>query len=758
MFNEELLQFIRTERAAGMIDTELKHLLMTEGGWEKADIDEAYRVLDASVPALPVEPTTTQSTLAQKSFLGELLSQGSGTTSAGTAPLTSRASASFPSSTPPNIKKEGWSLEGLLNDAGTLPGSLSQPAPRAALSATPEASASPESVAMPIKFNLSSLHPEATPSLTPLETGTAPVALSAPSAMPKTALAHPPETFLKEQSEEVPTPPVDVSAQGESATVPISGKRTMLSDLLLHGGDATPAPVAPPEKSLAEINNTGEAGQSSMVVSLGASPFDDDAKHKNTVKRILIIVGAFLLLASIGGSMFIFVKFRAPEPNITLAAAFSQFFGVSSFAYKGQATTDLTLSAAAGDTPGSGMIRFSLGYAGALGNGAEGYGDGLHNITFTGGWQLLGSATTTFTNIVSEARIIGSALYYHTTLLPETTDLDPELFKANWVKVDFFEITKLLNVSGITSGAEGYGNFGGTNGEYALNTLLKKALPLQVTESPSTEMINGVAAMRMHVLALPDAMASLAQELYKKYANHELTLSADQMVRLKSAMAKISGDVWVDAQTGTLIKIVLLAKFDDDIMGAHVQGPVTLDFSFADFNKPVVVDIPSGVLTLADLYVKMDEYQQTKAQRARDDVKITRIAVLATALENYRLKQGRYPTELTELYGAGMLAASPFDLVTLKSYFYQGYQRDGVYTKSKQCLANGKVCAFYHLGVNLEDTTNNILKNDADLTTAILGSDATGCAGEVNMACYDVSSGMWSPTAQTGGATTTPAH
>jgi hypothetical protein len=90
------------------------------------------------------------------------------------------------------------------------------------------------------------------------------------------------------------------------------------------------------------------------------------------------------------------------------------------------------------------------------------------------------------------------------------------------------------------------------------------------------------------------------------------------------------------------------------------------------------------------------------------------------------------------------LATTSIDSASLNDYFYRSYEQvvlpaqPGVVTKAGQCTTTGKVCAFYHLGTNLEDVTNVRLQSDADQTTAILGADSAGCAGEAKRACYDV--------------------
>ena len=65
MITDELLDFLRTQYASGTSREELVRMLIGEGGWEKSDIDEAFKTLgieDAPVetPVTLPEPTPTQ--------------------------------------------------------------------------------------------------------------------------------------------------------------------------------------------------------------------------------------------------------------------------------------------------------------------------------------------------------------------------------------------------------------------------------------------------------------------------------------------------------------------------------------------------------------------------------------------------------------------------------------------------------------------------------------------------------------------------
>jgi hypothetical protein len=486
------------------------------------------------------------------------------------------------------------------------------------------------------------------------------------------------------------------------------------------------------------------------VTSLGTSPFQDDVIHARKVKRIIgAALGAFGVVLLLSGGVFAFMKFRAPDPKLLLGTAFTQFFAVSSFSYSGQVSTDLALSATSGGMLENGAMKFLLKYDGKLAQSKDGYGDGTHTIALAGGWQWGDSLLST--DMRSDIRAVGHALYFHVLALPDKNDLDPTWFKNNWLKVNIADLANQLRISGVAPGSEEYGSFGGTSSETAFSTLLGKSLPVVPSGSPSQETIGGVAMTRIHVVADPVPMADLVRALYQKYTNRTLALSEDQLVRFRDALTKVSGDVWVNTQTGALTKIMLAANFDDDIAGIRVVGPASMEFSFPDFNKEVSVTAPIGALTLVDLNLQMAEFKQLKEVRAHDQAKVDRVALFHDALENYQHEKGRYPKSLTDLYGAGKLATSSVDISSLGSYVYRSYQQSplstgtGIAPKPVQCQMTGKVCAFYHLGVNLEDATNPALGRDADQTTAILGADTAGCSGEAKLACYDVVSTLSTP-------------
>ncbi|MDO8521109.1 MAG: hypothetical protein Q7S52_03260 [bacterium] len=554
-----------------------------------------------------------------------------------------------------------------------------------------------------------------------------------------------------------PTPPMR-GLGPEEKRVAFTGKRTMMSDLLRKPDVISPPLSPPPSSAQTREEDAAEKKETPSQEPFAATPalFPGEPTRREKIKRVLIIaVGTVLLLAVLGGGIFAFMKFRSPDTDALLGTAFSQFFELSSFTYKGEASADLALSAIPGRGGEDGKIKFVLGYQGSLAHGEGGYGDGTHKLAWNGGWQ---SGTSTFgTNVASDVLSIGDEFYFNILSVPEASDLDPALLRSNWIKVNLAEIAREFQIEGVLQGEEEYGSFGGTTGDTSLSALLRKSLLLHAVENPLKEELAGVSVFRTHVRTDPDLFAEFLRALYRKYWNRDLTFSEEELLRLKAALAKIEGDVWVDEKTGDLLKLALAGDLDDDISEVHVKGPVALLFSFTDFNKPPLFGTPSPVLSLPELKVELEESKKLKGARAKDEVRISHMTLLTEALALYRNEKGRYPKELTELYAAKKITESSIDLVTLKNYVYRSYLKSGTYTKGGACLTTGKICAFYHMGTNLLDPKNNVLQSDADLTTAILGADNASCAKEANMSCYDVVSPVPAATTAPASSTTTTA-
>jgi hypothetical protein len=387
----------------------------------------------------------------------------------------------------------------------------------------------------------------------------------------------------------------------------------------------------------------------------------------------------------------------------------------------------------------NGTVEFAFDYAGLLANGVNGYGDGLHHIKFKGG--LHSGNFHWVTDLESDVRLIGSAIYFHVLSFPNTSNADPDLFRTYWIKFDVGDIATELSLGGMTGTGEGYGGFGGAGKDTSFNTLIQQNLPFSAGDRLPDVILPGGPAYHIELKSNPEQMITIARILYSKFMNKDLVLDANQKLRLTDALTKIRFDVLIDQKTNTLMQFSIRGDLDDDIVNVHVKGPLAFTFDFSDLNKQVSVPVPTPMLTLEELRVRMDDYKKLKEKRVRDAVKHNGSSEIQSALESYRAQKGRYPAFLVDLVASEKNSTSTISTINelmLKSYFYAAYVKPEVITKSGLCSVGGKVCTHYHLGVNFEDVTNPLLGGDLDQNTELRGRDGSGCGGEQDVACYDV--------------------
>ncbi len=611
-----------------------------------------------------------------------------------------------------------------------------------------------------IKFDLSQLR-KAT-AVTPEPVAQVPLQVAvAEVALPVVSTVQPPAAPATASSEK----PIETKSVAElwlnkrEAPSTIVGRRTMSSDILLRGKGAAiqgipsiSVPEDRPEQGMSAESQIQPASvvEAPAVFSPPASPvvkappaltpprvaLADDLSRKHKIKKVIgILGGILLLLLIIGGAAFGFMFLRGPNVDALFTTTFTKFLSATSFVYNGSASSDLVLSAASDGVVRNGLVKFNLGYGGQVKNGNDGYGDGVHHVKFKGGLQSGNFKWST--DVESDVRMLANSLYFHVLSFPTETGIDPEVFKAYWIKIDLEEIAKELALSGVST-QPGYGSFGTASKDMTFAALLTKNLPWSGGEKLTDEPVNGVNAMHFKLKTDPEKMLSLTNALYKKYTGKDLSLDNDQQLRLKNALAKVNAEVWIDATTNTLQKFSLNADLDDDIVGVHVKGKVNMDFTFSLYNTPVSVPDPTPLLTLEELQSRMSDYQHSKDARSADGAKLKLFSLIQDALALYQKDMGRYPTVLSELRAEGRLATSTMDDVSLRQFYFASYVKPDLLIKTNKCNAKIKSCTTYHLGVNLDDQSDPELSNDSDQTGEINGDDHAGCGNEPNKSCYDV--------------------
>ncbi len=493
------------------------------------------------------------------------------------------------------------------------------------------------------------------------------------------------------------------------AIVPMAALGAML------GKDATPAPKAPASPKLPLTK-------------------EEQDERKRRIKKVMIVAGgAVAVLASAIGGVLFFLSMRGPDVGSVLTNSLANFVAASTFAYSGTVSSDIVLTTKTDDEERSGAVKFALGVAGQLRNDRSGYGDGNHHFKWSGGLQ---SGTFTWSSDVeSDVRLIGSDLYFHVLSFPAQADLDPELFKQYWIKVDVAEIGKEIALD--TLGGEQYGGIASADSS-SFNAIFMKHLPFIGGELIGEETVANVPAAHYRLTTDSEKMYSLMLDLYAKYTGKTLAPNQEEKVRLLGALSKVVFEVWVDEKTSSLVEFKLSADLDDDFFAVHAKGPIELAIQFAGYGGAFTTAVPSPYLSLDELQVRMEDSRKLREIRNRDAVRVSGILEIERSLEAYLAAKGRYPTVLADLRVGGYLSTTTLADELLKTYSFASYVSDKDLSKVGRCTAKSKACAFYHLGTNFDDPTNPVLSSDADLTSDVHGADGAGCSLEREKSCYDV--------------------
>lgn len=785
MITDEMLAFVRAQREAGMNSFEIERLLISEGGWEKGDVEEAFRVLAVLVApvaeekATPPPQTFTPPPAEPRTFAapaGRVIEPSKEFSPRLSRPIM-RDVALPPQPQPLRAPDVRPLPQEKVEPKETAPETISRVSVRQPMLPPPSArsgekppsddflgmfeSQKPSSpkVSAPVvlgagktaELSLGELlkHVSAPESSSLGEPGIKlNLSVIAPAGIP--AQKIPPAAQMEVKGEiavaQAPRPEASSDQPKEQVIKSYAPARTMSGDLLMRGVIPEPEPK---EKEASEavpiVQNFQPALPRPIVQEPPASKFSAPKAAKQQVferepsgkKMIIRALGVLALLCIAGGAAYAFFALRGPGENALLAESVNTFFTLSSFSYRGEAKADLTLIAK--DENGqekTGLVKFDTGSAGLLEHTTEGYGDGAHRVQFKGGLQTDNFAWST--DLELDARVIDNALYFHVLSLPDALALNKEIFTTHWIKVDLAEIAKELSLQGMVLAQEDYGSFGGVQSEYFFNNILAKYMPFTGDKRLPNETLDGIPTLHLLVKPDPEQMLEFVRMFYRKYANKTLTLSEEERLRLLDALKKIKGEIWINAETNMPVKFSARGEFDDDMLAVRVKGVASFSIALGDLNKPIAVDIPTPLLTMEELKIRMEENKKKFEARERDVQKLERLNVIVTSLSDYRKEKGRYPNALSELYAAKKLATSSVSETRLKEYRYVPYLKTGVYTKAGKCTAKGKTCDHYHLGVNFEDMDNPALSDDADIVSDIRGEDALGCGREEKLACYDV--------------------
>jgi hypothetical protein len=825
MVTPELLDFLREQLATGVSSVELERMLVNEGGWEKADVEEGLAKIGVSpapvsvqVPAAPIASTRVES----MDVASASISAPQQIPIIDSPQIESSTPAEFPKqetlqpkveSTPVVLSVRSERTPDIapvddflgIFDASSLPNEAVTPQPAqtpvavteslirvdpqqvairevakppeekkpevtpnlmdmlATVSAPSEISAAPlesSSAVTPttpmVKFDLSRIKQdkpvEAVVSASPAPT-TQPDAMPPVVAAPATApvIDKPVQTHsvaeLWLSQGKVEAQPAEDAVKEKELRASLSSRRTMASDMLLRGKGAViqglPALLPTEDTNPMPQYSSRKVEEAKKVVEEKRAAKEkpkltvaEELTRKNKIKKFIgVAVGILVTLALVAGGAVAFISMRGPDVGTLLSTTMGQYFSATSFTYIGNASSDLILTSKAADgVTRNGAVKFSLDYAGELKNDKYGYGDGNHRLKWTGG--LSSGNFFWSTDIESDLRMSGTDLYFHVLSFPSQSDIDPDLFKTYWIKVDIAEIAKELSLDSVTTG-DSYNGIAGTEST-TFNAIVEKNMPFIGGEKIGSETLNGVEVTHFALKTDPEKMFTLANDLYKKFLGKTFSVNTEEKLRMMNALEKLKFEIWVDEKTDTLVQVKLSGELDDDIEDIHAKGPISLSFMFSKQGVPVSVTVPAPFLTLDELHTRMNDFKKFREVRSRDAVYINGLGEVEHALGSYMSAKGRYPTVLSELRADNMLSTSTLSDDLLKLYSYAAYVKEGDFTKANKCVQRSKTCGTYHIGVNLDDLTDPQLANDADQNSDVRGADTTGCSLEREKACYDI--------------------
>lgn len=462
-------------------------------------------------------------------------------------------------------------------------------------------------------------------------------------------------------------------------------------------------------------------------------------------KRLLFIaVGIATFLFASFGAVYAYMSFAKPDPNQLLKESMGKFLSADSYHMNSTTTFKLSgtmspqgetgLSANGGVTGELSLTvrsdgAFQLGATpeGATGKNSTSYdialGYGPMNMKFDGAIETQWKDKVFYLNIMK---------------MPKVPFMDLTPYQNKWIRFDPKTATKeLMDEAGKEFGAS-LADASGTLPELTEEKRQEIANILETNWPYITEYADSAASKELGVptwhlraqinkekaRALILEIAQLDERVNKEVKPEEI----DQAMLV---VEKITFDVYVakDDRLPRYIEIVLPAySTTTNIMGtaAALTASFALTADFTDFGKPVTVSPPEKAINIEDLL------RQTKSKNSvagNDSVRISDIANYRLALELYFDAHGKYPESLELLLKEHFIAQMSVDPRDHMPYVYKQLDR-------------GK---SYVLGASLEDPSNKALLNDADIAPFLLssrqsmsGSDAKGCKGEPNRACYDV--------------------
>lgn len=273
---------------------------------------------------------------------------------------------------------------------------------------------------------------------------------------------------------------------------------------------------------------------------------------------------------------------------------------------------------------------------------------------------------------------------------------------------------------------------------------------------PRSEKIDGRSLYRYDLKIRKEGVVSyyerLIKEVEKKKVAQDYSLITDRgyLEYLKSPEFNDAFDyydkntkltLWADANGYPAIITYTIRAVPSETATQLKDKQVNIVFKLviSDINKDVKIDAPKDSKTLDEI---SGGSISTARMKSRDARRMADLSQLRVAMELYYDAKNEYPEKLSDI-SPKYMPTIPTDPTTKAQYYY-----------TYRTLKNSR--DSYHLGASLESADANGLASDKDcnsktgkgcgakgsgvwfITSGFDGNDSRGCAGEVNLHCYDL--------------------
>lgn len=442
--------------------------------------------------------------------------------------------------------------------------------------------------------------------------------------------------------------------------------------------------------------------------------------------KMLVIIGVVLLC--VGAAAFVYMTLLSDDtPDVS--AALSELRRVPAFSYGVRATVNLSI----GENDSAGEVAFEIIATGTVAQSAQGIGDGKHSGIFSGRARI-GDASTRAIALEGDIRVLSDTAYLYARSSPVEGKIDPEILRRYWIAVPIADVTQELSRT-ISASSSSVSSFTGGRNTRGILALLAEHMPLVTRGETRRTTIGDVETTVVDIALSPEATLQFLRMILTERFGTELLLTEEEKAFTYAALEKAHGTLAIDAD-GFPRRFTLSFAPNNRLFGERVTGTIDVELIFAPL-EGVLVTRPEMSLTIGELEIEMERYQEYSQMKARDAERVRAVEAAQAALEVYRNERKRYPTQLSELSTASGTMLSTIASSTLAELVYYGYLRAGAYSREDRCAFRSATCPAYHIGISLEDADNPYLDIDADISGDILGADLAGCAGEEGKICLD---------------------